>query len=93
MVFRRCVQGLTIWTMVRHHCVKAAEFPPALTLLLTPQTVLNKQAVKVSWDAAGRDGHELTGAFTPRLAGTCHLAITYAGAHIQGTLLCSRVPA
>jgi hypothetical protein len=45
---------------------------------------LNKQAVKVSWAAAGRDSHELTGAFTPRLAGTCHLAITYAGAHIQG---------
>lgn len=49
-----------------------------------PVSSLTKQAVKVSWEAAGRDSHELTGAFTPRLAGTCHLAITYAGAHIQG---------
>lgn len=55
--------------------------------MLTSDFASNKQAVKVSWAAAGRDRHELTDAFTPRLAGTCHLAITYAGAHIQGVLL------
>jgi len=40
--------------------------------------------VKVAWEAGGKGGHELTGAYTPQLAGTCHLAITYGGAHIQG---------
>lgn len=42
------------------------------------------QPVKVAWEAGGKGGHELTGAYTPQLAGTCHLAITYGGAHIQG---------
>lgn len=42
------------------------------------------QPVRVTWEAGGRDSHELTGAFTPQLAGTCHLAVTYRGAHIQG---------
>lgn len=44
------------------------------------------QPVKVLWEAGGRDSHELTGAFTSQLAGTCHLAVTYGGAHIQGAI-------
>ena len=40
--------------------------------------------MKVAWEAGGAGGHELTGAYTPQLAGTCHLSVTYGGAHIQG---------